>query len=67
MGKKGDSTGNSSGKTIQASSDVESTEKEVLGLSKISKNIELFPKNFGNSPLAEIIFLPGWNISSPKF
>ena len=30
MGKKSDSAGNSSGKTIQASSEVESTEKEVL-------------------------------------
>ncbi|MDC0253679.1 helix-turn-helix domain-containing protein [Bacteriovoracales bacterium] len=30
MGKKGDSMGSSGGKTIQDSSDVESTEKEVL-------------------------------------
>ena len=34
---------------------ITSTEKEVLRLSKIFKNIELFPKNFGNNPLSKII------------
>ena len=34
---------------------ITSTEKEVLRLSKIYKNIELFPKNFGNNSLSKII------------
>jgi len=34
---------------------VTSTEKEVVKLSKLFENIRLFPKNFGNKPLPEII------------
>ena len=34
---------------------VTSTETEVVRLSKFYKNIKLFPKNFGNNPIPEII------------